>query len=135
MKKEEKSRSLVKHKLFLIFTKFLSHLLGLGYIIYTLLGFYDIDAVEISYMVHLSIIPWLYAYSASKALEFCYIHRLPLYYILIDELLLIIDYYYTIPLEVYDLFILHLSIIALLIFVYTYYYVRYYKRNTKIVNK
>jgi len=93
-------------KIFLILTKFTPHLIGLIYIIYT----------------------------ASLALEFCYVHRLPLYYVAIDEILLVTDQYYGIPLNVYNLFLLHLTVIGILIFSYTYYYVKYHKKNTTIVH-
>ncbi len=131
---EEKRRVLLRNrKIFLIFTKYLSHILGFGYIIYTLLGFFGIDAVEIGYLVQLSVLPWFYAFSASVALEFCYVHRLPLYYIAIDELALVIDNYYTIPLDSYNLFLSHLFLVGLLIFGYTYYYVKNHKRNTTAI--
>ena len=122
MEEKHRAKLLRKRKIFLLFTKYLSHILGFGYIIYTLLGFFGIDAVEIGYLVQLSILPWCYAFSASKALEFCYVHRLPLYYIAVDELALVIDNYYTIPLDLYNLFLFHLFLVGLLIFGYTYYY-------------
>lgn len=111
-----------RRKVFLILTKYIPHLIALMYIIYTLVDFTEIDMLPIGYMFNLSILPWIYLYSASFALEFCYVHRLPLYYILVDELLLISDYYLNIPISTCNLLILHLFVIGILIFGYTYYY-------------
>jgi len=125
MKKEVKLDSLRKRKIFLILTKYIPHVIGMLYVIYTLLSFIEIDPISIGYIASLSILPWVHLYSASYALEFCYVHRLPLYYILIDEILLVTDNYLCIPLDVYNLFMLHLLIIGLLIFGYTYYYIKF----------
>lgn len=101
-------------------------------IIYTLCEFAEINMISLGYMFSLSILPWIYCYSASKALDFCYIHRLPLYYILVNELLLITDYYFTIPVSVVNLLIIHLIVIGLLIMGYTYYYVKHIKGRITI---
>ena len=93
-------------------------------IIYTIGEFYDIDMIPLGYLFSLTILPWIYLYSASKALEFCYVHRLPLYYILVDELVLTVDYYFKIPLSIYNLFLLHKILIGILILGYGIYYVR-----------
>jgi len=121
-------------KIFLILTKFTPHLIGLIYIIYTIAQFLEFDLVGLGYLSSLTLLPWINLYSASLALEFCYVHRLPLYYVAIDEILLVTDQYYGIPLNVYNLFLLHLTVIGILIFSYTYYYVKYHKKNTTIVH-
>lgn len=126
---------LKSRKIFLILTKFSPHLIGLIYIIYTIAQFFELDLVSLGYLASLTLLPWINLYSASWALEFCYVHRLPLYYVAIDELLLVTDNYYGIPLDVYDLFLLHLVVIGVLIFGYSYYYVKNYKRNIKLVDK
>ena len=129
MKKEVKLDSIRKRKIFLILTKYIPHLIGILYVVYTVLCFIGIDPISIGYIASLSALPWLHLYSASHALEFCYVHRLPLYYILIDEILLVTDNYLCIPLNVYNLFMLHLLLIGLLVFGYTYYYVKFKLKN------
>lgn len=135
MEKEVELASIRNRKIFLILTKYTSHLIGILYVIYTILYFLEVDPVSIGYLASLSVLPWINLYSASFALDFCYVHRLPLYYILIDELLLVTDNYLYIPLDVYNLFLLHLLVIGLLVFGYTYYYVKYSKRRTLVDNK
>ena len=125
MEKEVELASIRNRKIFLILTKYTSHLIGILYVVYTVLCFIEIDPISIGYIASLSVLPWLHLYSASHALEFCYVHRLPLYYILIDEILLVTDNYLCIPLNVYNLFMIHLLLIGLLVFGYTYYYVKF----------
>jgi len=122
-------------KIFLLLTKYVPHILGICYVLYTLLSFFEIEPIGIGYIVNLSLLPWLYLFSASKALEFCYVHRLPMYYILIDEILLVTDNYFTIPINVYNLLVLHLLLVGLLLFGYTYYYVKHNKKFTIVENK
>jgi hypothetical protein len=129
MEKEVKLDSIKKRKIFLILTKYIPHLIGILYVIYTILSFMEMDPIIIGYITSLSILPWLYLYSASRALEFCYVHRLPLYYILIDEILLVTDNYLCIPVNVYNLFVIHLLLIGLLVFGYTYYYIKFKLRK------
>ena len=135
MEKEVELASIRNRKIFLILTKYTSHLIGILYVVYTILYFLEVDPVSIGYLASLSVLPWINLYSASFALDFCYVHRLPLYYILIDELLLVTDNYLYIPLDVYNLFLLHLLVIGLLVFGYTYYYVKHSKRRTLVDNK
>lgn len=125
VKKEVELASIRNRKIFLILTKYIPHLIGILYVLYTMLCFFEIDPISIGYIASMSILPWIHLYSASQALEFCYVHRLPLYYILIDEILLITDDYLCIPLNIYNLFALHLLLIGLLIFGYTYYYIKF----------
>lgn len=126
MEKEVELDRIRNRKIFLILTKYIPHLIGVMYIIYTIGEFYEFDMLPLGYMFTLTILPWIYFYSASIALEFCYVHRLPLYYVLADELLLTIDYYFKIPVDVYTLFLIHKVLIGIIICCYTYYYI---KRN------
>ena len=116
-------RSLKYHK-FLLVTKFIPHVIALFYVIYTLLGFLGIDAFIISYFVHVSILPWIYLLCNSLVYRYCYVHRLPLYYILINEILLVTDNYIKIPVSDYNLLVIHVILIGILIFGYSYYYIR-----------
>lgn len=121
----EGSSKLFDKKLFLVLTKYLPHIIGVLYVIYTLAAFRDIDLVSIGYICSMSILPWIYFYSSSKALEFCYVHRLPLYYIAVDELLLITDNYLHIPLNEYNLLMLHLFVIGVFSILYGIWYVKF----------
>lgn len=115
----------LNHKSFLILLKYLFHIEALLYIIYTILGFFDIDAIILGYVSNVSLMSWIFMYLISIIFRYCYIHRLPLYYILINEVLTIIDYYIRIPVSDRQLLVIHLLLIALLIFGYSYYYIKH----------
>jgi len=61
-------------------------------------------------------------YYTSVIFRFCYVHRLPLYYIGINEVVTVSDYYLNIPISDLTLLAVHSIILMLLIFGYTYYY-------------
>lgn len=126
MEKEENvKQSNIKYKSFLIITKYFPHISAFMYVIYTLLQFAGIDPIILGYLLDYSLIPWLYMYLTSYIFRYCYVHRLPLYYILINEILTITDYYVGIPLNNFSLLLLHLLFIALLIYGYSFYYIKY----------
>lgn len=125
MEMEEKLISQRKNKRFLLEIKYIMHFLGINYIIYTLFQFIGIDLWPINYIATVSILTGYVLYKISKKFHFCYVHRLPLYYILVNQVLTIIDYYIGIPISVFYLLMVHLLLIALLIFGYTYYYINF----------
>lgn len=122
-KVEDVKTNNLKHKSFLIITKFIPHISAFMYIIYTLLQFADIDAFILGYLINYSILTWLYFYLISFVFRYCYIHRLPLYYILINEVLTTLDYYFNIPVSITNLLLIHIVLIGILIFGYSYYYI------------
>ena len=127
---EEVSRNkILNKKIFLVLTKYIPHIIGILYVIYTLGAFRDIDLISIGYIGYLSILPWIYFYSASVALEFCYVHRLPLYYIAVDEILLVTDTYLHIPLDEYNLLLLHVFVIGVFSILYGIWYVKFKLRK------
>lgn len=125
MEKEEELRK-SNHKTFLVITKFIPHVSALMYALYTLIQFAGIDPIIIGYFFSYSLLPWVYMLITSYVFRYCYVHRLPLYYILLNEILTITDYYIGIPINEFNLLLIHLLLIALLIFGYSYYY--YIKR-------
>lgn len=101
------------------------------YVLYTILGFLDIDSIIIGYFAHMAVLPWIVLYILSKRFMFCYVHRLPLYYIAANELITTGDYYLNIPEDYFTPLVLHSIIFGLLILGYSIYYVKYKLRNEK----
>lgn len=81
-----------KHKLFLVFLKIVPFLLGLEYFLATLLQLFDIDVYLLSYLFYLGIVPWLFLLVTSFVFKFCEYHRIFLYYILLNEILNMVNY-------------------------------------------
>lgn len=121
---EKSSRQNLSHKTFLILIKYLFHTLGIVYAIGTTLQFIGIDEPIIGCFVHISLIPWIILYMMSKVLRFCYVHRLPLYYIGMNELITSVDYYIGIPISVMNILAIHCALLISLIIGYSIYYVR-----------
>lgn len=122
--KEAKLENSLKHKSFLVSIKYSFHLLAFVYFINTILQFIGIDIPEIGCFFHVALFPWLILLGISIVFRYCYVHRLPLYYIATNEWITNIDYYIGIPLNVSNLIVIHLLLVASLIFGYSYYYVK-----------
>ena len=115
----------LKHKGFLVILKYIPHFVTFFYVLYTLLSFAGIDAIILGRLTHISVIPWLFMYMTSHIFRYCYVHRLPLYYIASNELLIDTDYYIGLPVSDIKLLLIHLTAIIILIFGYSYYYVKF----------
>ena len=85
------SRALYKIELFLI--KTIPYLLAIFYLLNTTLSYFYIDIPLISYIAGVSLLPLLFLYISSFVFRFCIYHRLPLYYIFINWIITVLDYY------------------------------------------
>ena len=132
--KEVKLDRNLKHKGFLVILKYIPHFIAFFYVLYTLLYFAGIDAVMLGRLTHISVIPWLFMYMTSHIFRYCYVHRLPLYYIASNELLIDSDYYIGLPVSDIKLLLIHLTAIIVLIFGYSYYYIKF-KLKTWVLYK
>lgn len=128
---EEKSElKNLKHKSYLLLLKYLPHLIAILCMVYTLLQFIDVDAIIIGYIINYILVG--YVYICSIIFKFCYIHRLPIYYYILNELTSIIDtYVIQIPVDEKGLLGIHLTIIGIIILCYTKYYLKYVRNNKK----
>lgn len=125
MEKVEKQKNHnLFHKGFLIVLKYIPHFIAFIYAIYTLLGFCGIDSIVVGCFFHISLVSWIYLFITSLLFKFCYVHRLPLYYIGTNELITSLDYYIGIPVEDFNLIIIHSLLIISLIFGYSYYHIK-----------
>lgn len=119
-------------KIVLIGTKYIPHFGALCYMIYTLFNFCGIDLNIFGSFVHISLLYWIHCLLCSIGFKYCYVHRLPLYYILVNETITNLDYYIHIPIELMNLFMIHAILICLLIFGYTFYYLKNKKKYERL---
>lgn len=122
-----KSKSLYKIELYLL--KVMPMLLAAIYLINTVLSYYDTIIPALSYIGGLSFIPLVFMYVSSYVFRFCSYHRMFLHYIVINDLINLVDYYYTIPISDWGLLILHMSIAGVSLFIILYLYVKNHRRN------
>ena len=124
-----RNKSLYKIELYLL--KVMPMLLAAIYLINTVLSYYDIVLPALSYIGGLSFIPLLFMYISSYVFRFCSYHRMFLHYIVINDLINLIDYYYTLPISDWELLILHMSIAGISLFIILYLYVKSRSKNVK----
>ena len=134
MEKAAKLKSSVNHKVFLIILKYIPHVIAFFYAICNLLGLLDVDTVILGHLIHVSVFPWIFLYLASYIFRYCYVHRLPLYYIALCDSITLFDYYVGIPLSDVGMINLHIFIAALIIYGYSCYYLKYVKDNKKLTS-
>ena len=77
---------LMLHKLMLICIKYIPCLLAVLYIINNILYIIGIKFIFISCISYLSLIPIIFMLLTSFTFQFCIYHRLPLYYIIGDDM-------------------------------------------------
>ena len=124
-----RNKSLYKIELYLL--KVMPMLLAAIYLINTVLSYYDIVLPALSYIGGLSFIPLLFMYISSYVFRFCSYHRMFLHYIVVNDLINLTNYYYTLPISDWELFILHMSIAGISLFIILYLYVKSRSKNVK----
>lgn len=100
------NKSLYKIELCLI--KYTPIMIACIYLLNTILSYFYIDVPLLSYIGSTSLFTLLFLYTSSHVFKFCLYHRLPIYYITINWVLNILDYYIGIPLDNRELFIVYL---------------------------
>lgn len=121
-----------KSKLFLGFLKILPMLMAAMYLANTMLSYFYIESRTFSYLSSLGIIPWAFIMFASYRLKFCEYHRMFLWYILVNNLICWIDEKYTLPIDNWDYFLMHIIVAGIFLFLVLYFHQRERKHN-KIV--
>ena len=90
-KVERKRKLLYKSLIFLL--KIIPMLLAFCTLLNTALWFFGINLGILSYIGGTSLLPLLFIYIASYAFEFCAYHRMFLNYVVVNNIISIIDYY------------------------------------------
>ena len=123
----EKSRRSNLHKLLLLVLKYIPMVIALCYMLNTMLY------IELlSNIAGVSLLTWIFLYLASVVFEFCSYHRMFLWYILIDDVLNIVDYYWNIPISTDNLIRIHNILAGITLFIVLILYV---KSNKVIIRK
>lgn len=112
------------YKLMLGMLKVIPMLLAFLAILNTMFGFIGINCSIISMFGGVSFLPLTFLYLSSFVFKFCIYHRMFLHYILINNTLEFIDYYVGIPIDTFNLFIVHLILIGIFLFLVLYFYRR-----------
>ena len=127
---ESSSLSNTKHKLFLGFLKIIPMVLAMLFLFNTILSYFYIDWPTISYISSVGLIPWLFIYFAADVFHFCQYHKMFLWYILVNNILCWVDYKFTIPISNRSLFLIHIIIAGIFLFLVLYYHQKCRKHKT-----
>ena len=127
----EKSRR-SEYKLLIIVLKFIPMLTALCYMSSTIFNYFGYNIEPLSNIGGMSLLTWLFIYLASIVFNFCSYHRVFLWYIFIDDIFNIIDYYITIPISTDNILMLHNIFIGITLFTVLILYV---KDNKSIIRK
>lgn len=87
------------YKLLILILKYTPITLAIDNIIYTILAYYEYNCYFLSYLGGVSIIFLIILYIISYVFRFCYLYRIPLYYITITSAIALYDEYIGIPLS------------------------------------
>ena len=104
----------------MLLLKTIPFICALFYILDLILQFFGIDNYVLGYIANLTIISWIFMYLSSFVFQFCIVHRLPLYYILIEDLVVITDTYIGLPVSIIRMYEIHFAIIGIFIFLILY---------------
>ena len=115
------------HKLLLLVLKYIPTVIALCYMLNTILYI-----EPLSNIAGVSLLTWIFLYLASVVFEFCSYHRMFLWYILIDDILNIVDYYWNIPISTDNLIRIHNILAGITLFIVLILYV---KSNKVIIRK
>ena len=127
---EKSKRS--EYKLLIIVLKFIPILTALCYMSSTIFNYFGYNIEPLSNIGGMSLLTWLFIYLASIVFNFCSYHRVFLWYIFIDDIFNIIDYYITIPISTDNILMLHNIFIGITLFTVLILYV---KDNKSIIRK
>lgn len=130
----EKSRE-SKYKLLIIVLKFIPMLTALCYMTSTIFNYFDYNIEPLSNLGGMSLLTWVFIYLASVVFKFCSYHRMFLWYVLVDDLVNIADYYWNIPISTDNILMLHNIWIGVTLFIVLILYVKDNKRITGENNK
>ena len=128
---EESLRSKTLYKIEIGLLKIIPMILAGIYLSNTILSYFlDIDLILLSYIGGISLLPLIFLYLSSYVFRFCIYHRVFLHYILINEIILILDTHIGLPISDLEYFCLQMSIFGLSLFLFLYLYVKSNKEPT-----
>ena len=116
-------------KLFIGFLKILPMLMAVMYLANTILSYFYIESRTFSYLSSIGIIPWAFIMMASYRLRFCEYHRMFLWYVLFNNAVCWADEKYTLPINNWSYFLLHIVIAGVFLFLVLYFHQKCRKKS------
>ena len=121
------------HKITIGVLKIIPMLLALTTLLNQILSYFGIDLEVLGYLGGISLLPMIFLYLASYCFQFCNYHRMFLHYVVVCDILTLIDYYIGIPVSALLMLLIYLSIAGIALFIILYLHqkhVKYIKSTT-----
>ena len=112
------------YKVTVIVLKILPILLAFITLLNSILSYFNIDLVILSYIGGVSLITILFIYVASYTFRFCEYHRIFLHYIVVTWIINIIDLYIGIPINDLEYLCLQIIVAGISLFIILYFYLK-----------
>lgn len=125
----EESLNKLSYKLTIVAIKIIPILIAALMFSRSVLECLEIDATWISYICGMSLLPILFLYLVSYTFRFCAYHRMFLHYIVVNDAINYIDYYFIIPLSFHGLLVMHFIIAGIFLFIILHLHQRCHRRN------
>lgn len=113
-----------QYKLLLIAVKYIPIIIGLSYMVNTITSIFGIDLSFISIVSGMSLLTWIFMYLAAIVFKFCVYHRMFLWYVLVSDLVNLLDYFIPISYNAYMIFSIHFVTMGATLLIILYHYVR-----------
>ena len=115
---EKFDRKVIKR--FILVTKIIPILIAIVHLINTVLSFLGSNDIPLNYIGGISLLPIAYLYIASYTFYLCEYYRMFLHYSVLIDLINCYDFYFGIPLNNKDYFILFIciTIVTMLLIIY-----------------
>lgn len=128
---EESLKSKTLYKLLLLLLKYIPMIIALCYLINTIAAIFGLDCQVLSHISGMSLLTWIFIYLSAIVFRFCNYHKMFLWYIMVDDLISITDYYLNIPIEDFQIIGVHCAIAGISLFIILYLYVKSHSKNAK----
>lgn len=103
-------------------------LIAMCYVLNTLLCVFNIDVPILSNIAGMSILTWIFLYLSAVVFRFCAYHKMFLWYILTSDIVNMIDYYFYLPVDDSEMYLINFSIIGIFLFIILYLHVKSNKK-------
>ena len=130
---EENLKSKRLYKAFLFLLKILPLLLAIISVLNTVLSFFAIDLVILTYLGGISFLPILFMYLAAFVFRFCVYHRIFLDYTVVSTAITVYDYYVGIPVTDAGIMTLQLVLFFVACVVALIAHLKHKKHDTNII--
>lgn len=115
------------HKITIGVLKIIPMLLALTTLLNQILSYFGIDLEVLGYLGGVSLLPMIFLYLASCCFQFCNYHRMFLHYVVVCDILTLIDYYIGIPVSALLMLLIYLSIAGIALFIILYLHQKHVK--------